>query len=90
MQTLILIGLTLFVKWIDYRQTVWILGPGRDLGYRELNPLITHRSRILPVMGGMTALAIGAGLLWGDALLGVFLAVSAAIVIRNHWKGVRR
>lgn len=90
MQTAILIGLILAVKYIDYRQTVWILTEGQKRGFRELNPLISDRSRILPVMGGMTALAIGAGLLWGDALLGVFLAVSAAIVIRNHWKGVRR
>lgn len=90
MQTLILIGLILFVKYIDYRQTVWILTEGQKHGFRELNPLITHEGRILPVMGGMTALAVVAGLIWGDALLGVFLAVSAAIVIRNHWKGVGR
>lgn len=89
MQTAILIAAILAVKYIDYRQTRWILGPGRALGFRELNPLITHEGRILPVMGCTTALAVAIGLFWQPAL-GVYLAVSAAIVIRNHWKGVRR
>ena len=89
MQTAILIAAILAVKYIDYRQTRWILGPGRALGFRELNPLITHEGRILPAMGCTTALAVAIGLFWQPAL-GVYLAVSAAIVIRNHLIGVGR
>lgn len=88
MQTLILIGLILAVKYIDYRQTRWILGPGKAQGFRELNPLIAHEGRILPVMGSMTALAVAIGLFWQPALA-VYLAVSAAIVLRNHRIGVQ-
>lgn len=88
MQTLILIAAILVVKWIDYRQTRWILGPGKAQGFRELNPLITHEGRILPVMGSMTALAVAIGLFWQPALA-IYLIVSAAIVIRNRRIGVQ-
>lgn len=88
MSTAILIAAILAVKWIDYRQTLWIMTEGRNHGFRELNPLVTKPSRILPVMGGMTALAIAIGLFWQPAL-GVFLAVSAGIVIRNRRIGVQ-
>lgn len=88
MQTAILIAAILAVKWIDYRQTLWILGPGRALGFRELNPLITHEGRILPVMGCTTALAVAIGLFWQPALA-IYLIVSVVIVYRNHRIGVQ-
>jgi len=89
MSTAILIAAILAVKWIDYRQTLWILTEGKYFGFRELNPLISKRSRIAPVMGTITAVAIVLGLVFGDALLGVYLAVSAAIVYRNRRIGVQ-
>ena len=89
MKTLILIGLILAVKWVDYRQTKWIFGPGRALGFRELNPLITSEDRIVPVMAATTGVAILAGLVLGDWLLQIFLGVSVLIVARNRWIGVR-
>ena len=88
MSTAILIAAILAVKWIDYRQTLWILTEGKYLGFRELNPLITKPSRILPVMGGMTALAIAIGLFWQPALA-IYLIVSVVIVYRNHRIGVQ-
>lgn len=88
MQTLILIAAILAVKYIDYRQTRWILGPGRAQGFRELNPLITSERRILPVMGGLTALAVAIGLFWQPALA-VYLIVSVVIVYRNRRLGVQ-
>ena len=88
MQTLILIGLILAVKYLDYRQTRWILGPGKARGFRELNPLITSERRILPVMGSMTALAVAIGLFWQPALA-IYLIVSVVIVYRNHRIGVQ-
>lgn len=89
MSTAILIAAILAVKWIDYRQTLWIMTEGKYFGFRELNPLISKRSRIAPVMGAITAVAIVLGLVFGDALLGVYLAVSAAIVYRNRRIGVQ-
>ena len=88
MQTAILIAAILAVKWIDYRQTLWILTEGQEHGFRELNPLITRPSRVLPVMGGLTALAVAAGLFW-QPILAVFLIGSAVIVYRNKRIGVR-
>lgn len=88
MQTAILIAAILAVKYLDYRQTRWILGPGKAQGFRELNPLITHEGRILPVMGSMTALAVAIGLFWQPALA-IYLIVSVVIVYRNHRIGVQ-
>lgn len=89
MSTAILIAAILAVKWVDYRQTLWIMTEGKYFGFRELNPLISKPSRIAPVMLGTTGLAIALGLVFGDAALGVFLAVSAAIVLRNRRIGVQ-
>ena len=89
MSTAILIAAILAVKWFDYRQTRWIFGPGRALGFRELNPLITSEDRIVPVMAATTGAAVLVGLIFGDWLLQIFLGVSVLIVARNHWIGVR-
>jgi len=81
----ILCLLIAIVKYIDYRQTLWIF---RNPGFRELNPLITSETRIVPVMVSITGMVFAAG--WFEPIaLWAYLAVSLLIVIRNWWIGIR-